>query len=90
MGNDVLIAIYERVATLFIENNLEVRLSFEEGPLGSTEITLYGVQVDEIEHAHEQVRGYADLCGRLNKKIEELQRKYGNQEPEQEQEEQDE
>lgn len=90
MSNDLILDLFERIAGAFAENNLEVRLAFEEGPLGSTGITLYGVPVDEIEHAHEQVRGYADLCGRLSKKIEELQKKYGDQEPEREQPEQEE
>lgn len=77
MGNDTLIAIYERVAALLIEHNLEVRLSFEDGPTDDlTDLVLYGVPVEKIKQAQDEVKSYKEECQtlyvRLNKMAESI------------------
>ena len=70
MGNDTLIAIYERVAALFIENNLEARLSFEDGPTDDlTDLVLYGVPVEKIKQAQDEAKSYKEECQTLYSRL---------------------
>lgn len=71
MNDEIVLNIYERVTSALIEDYYEVRLSLEEGCLGGTGLTLYGVQSEELRKAREADHSYQAALGMLQAKISE-------------------